>query len=192
LLVGYNLSVARVNTWRGYVIAVARLEGSIDISSRNIVRASNAIKVMLAQGGTIGSISVASLETENAATKEHGPLSSLTDLTRELSEQPFSIEETAEGIATLVRTVGVQLTAKIARLKVDLSLVDKASDLNVRLGLDELNTLESALRNESAPVAWLGTPRDLDSFSIADGLVSGRGAEQTKVCHIVDDSSLTH
>lgn len=98
-----------------------------------------------------------------------------------LTAKCVRVEETTHGVATQVGTMGVHFTSPVLSLNVDEPLVDKADDLDVVGGLDELHTLEGAVRDQTGTVAGLGTPSNHLAFMVSDEGFGLAGSPQAKV-----------
>jgi hypothetical protein len=79
----------------------------------------------------------------------------------------------------------IKLTAIIARSQVDLCLVNKTNNLCVVRSPHELDTGESARRNDTTSMTWLRAPRDLLLFSLTDGCRTVWRCPKTKVYQFV-------
>lgn len=75
----------------------------------------------------------------------------------------------------------VELASVIAILNVQQGLVNEASDLDITWALDELNALQSSIRNETSSMALLRTPCDFNALAVADASVGCRRSEKAKV-----------
>jgi len=75
-------------------------------------------------------------------------------------------EETTQRVTALIGTVGVHLTSRVIGGDVDLVLLDDTGNLDVGGSLDELNTCQGALRDNTGTIVGLGAP--------GDGLMNGR------------------
>ena len=56
--------------------------------------------------------------------------------------------------------MGVHLTSRVIGSEVDLVLVNETGDLDVGRGLDELNTSQSTLGDDTGAIVGLGAPSD--------------------------------
>lgn len=92
------------------------------------------------------------------------------------------VDETTEGVTTEISTVGVKLSSTIARLDVDLRLVDEADDLDVARGLGELHAGKGASGDQARAVTLLGAPSDLLTLRVTNGGVGLHGRPQAEVC----------
>ena len=75
-------------------------------------------------------------------------------------------EETTERVTALIGTVGVHLTSRVIGGDVDQVLLDDTGNLDVGGSLDELNTCQGALGDNTGTIVGLGAP--------GDGLINGR------------------
>ena len=90
----------------------------------------------------------------------------------EVAVECLGEEETTERVTALIGTVGVHFTSRVIGGNVDLVLLDETSNLDIGGGLDELNTGQSALGDDTGTIAGLCAP--------SNGLRNkkGRGSEQ--------------
>ena len=89
-----------------------------------------------------------------------------------------------------IGTVGVELTTKVIRGQVNLGLINETSDLEVRLGLDELETSDGTSGDETGTTSGLGTPGDLLMFGLTNGGAGVGGGPKTPVIGEVHVTSL--
>jgi hypothetical protein len=187
LSVGLNgTSSISVDSGEVLVGALAAEEGSVDVGSRSVVLASNTVKYVLTEMGSVGTGGVASLEAERSSTHEVVPFYSLD----ELSVEGVGEQETTEGVTTLIGTVGVQLSSGVVGLDVDVLLLDEASDLNVVGRLHELNAGDGTLGDDTGTIAWLRAPSNALTLGVADERILLGRAPEAEVIDAVDDGSL--
>lgn len=60
-----------------------------------------------------------------------------------------------------ISAMRVKLSTEVIRGQVDLGLVNESNNLEVRLGLDELETSDGTSRNETGTTSRLGAPCNL-------------------------------
>ena len=84
-----------------------------------------------------------------------------------------------------IRTVRVELAARVALGDVDLRQVADAGDLDVVRGLDEVRARDRAVGDEARAVAGLDAPRDLDALRVSDDGV-GAGARRRENAEVVE------
>lgn len=77
--------------------------------------------------------------------------------------------------------MGIELTAEITLLDVDLGLVHEADDLDVVGGTHELHALESTFGDKTRATAGLGAPCDLLALGVSDQRVLLWGCPQAEV-----------
>jgi len=171
------------------ISTVASLESTVLGVIGGVVGTSDTVEDMLTVVGSVGTGGVANLEAEDAATHEVVPLDNLF-VGAVVAGPGGRIDETTEGVATEVGTVGIKLSSVIVGLEVDLGLVDETNDLNVVGSPHELNALKSASGDKTSAVAGLGAPRDFLSFSVSDGLGTTWGSPKTEVIDRVEDAGL--
>ena len=70
----------------------------------------------------------------------------------------------------------VHLATKIARVQINLGLVNEADDLDIGRCFRELDALKSTGRDEAGASAWFGAPCNHFSFFIRDELVRVGGS----------------
>jgi hypothetical protein len=87
--------------------------------------------------------------------------------------------------------VRVELSSIIARGDINLGKVTNTRNLNVILGLHEMNALECSVRNHSSTTSRLGAPRDLLALSVTNSSNTW-GSPHAKVVDIVEPRSLAH
>lgn len=63
----------------------------------------------------------------------------------------------------------VELSSIVIGGHVDLCLVDETDKLNIVRGLDDLDTLENTVGNETGTMATLGAPGNFLTFGVTDG-----------------------
>jgi hypothetical protein len=168
---------------------VASLESTVLGVVGGVVGTSDTVEDMLTVVSSVGTGGVANLEAEDVATHEVVPLDNL--FVGAVAARPSGrIDETTEGVATEICTVGVKLSSEVVGLKVDLGLVDETNDLNVVGCPHELNSLKSASGDKTRAVTGLGAPRDFLSFSVSDGLGTIWRGPKTEVVDRVEDAGL--
>jgi len=79
-----------------------------------------------------------------------------------------SVDESTEGVSSLVGAVGVQLASSIIGSDVDVDLVDEAGNLHVGGGFEELDTSEGSRRHHTTSMARLAAPGNGSSLGVAD------------------------
>lgn len=187
LSVGLN-STCSVGVDSGEVLVgtLAAEESAIFVGSWGVVCASNSIKDVLAEASSVGTSGVAGLEAESSSTHKVVPFNSLN----ELSSECVGEEETAEGVTTLVGTVGVQLSSGVIGLDVDEVLGDATSDLNVVGRLHELNAGDGTLGDDTGTIAWLCAPSNALTLDVTDERILFRRTPEAEVIDAVDDGGL--
>lgn len=95
-------------------------------------------------------------------------------------------DQATNGVSIPIRAMGVELSAIVTLLDVDLGEVAHAGDLHVVLGGHPVHAGERALRHDAGAVALLHTPRDLLALRLANGAVRVRRCPQTEVVHVVE------
>jgi len=75
----------------------------------------------------------------------------------------------------------VHLTTKVTCDHVDLSLVHEANQLDVVGSLEELETSQGSLGNETSSMARLGAPCNHFAFNFADGLAGFRRSPEAEI-----------
>lgn len=76
----------------------------------------------------------------------------------------------------------VEFTSVVTVRNVQQVLVNEPDNLDVSRALNDLNTLQSAIRNETSTMAFLGTPGNFDTLRVTNCGVGSRRSEETKVC----------
>jgi len=158
------------------IIGIAGCECAVDsgVVGRGVVCTANSVIDMLAHSVSIGISGIACLEAEHIRAHEIMPLNDLGPASIVRSRRSSSVcellreDQPSKRVSSLICTVGIHLAAIVARLDVDLRLVDEAYNLDVRLGARELNTFESARWDETSASARLGTPSYHLAFDISD------------------------
>lgn len=92
-------------------------------------------------------------------------------------------DDTTDGVSVTICSVGIELSSCIASRNVDLGQVSNTGNLDKVRGLNEMDSGQGAIRDETGPVTSLSAPCDLKSLCLADGRVSSglRGGPKTKV-----------
>ena len=80
-----------------------------------------------------------------------------------------------------IGTVGVKLTSVVVLRKVELGLVDESDHLDVVGSVQELDTSEGVLRNDTGAILLVCAPRNLDGFGVSNRLVRLRRRPQAEV-----------
>lgn len=79
-----------------------------------------------------------------------------------------------------IGTMGVKLATKVIGGQVELGLIEVDDHLIVSGSVGDLNTLDSALRDDTSTIFLVCAPCNFDAFGVSDGLVHFRrrpGAE---------------
>lgn len=147
---------------------------------------------MFAEFGGLGSCCVAGLQAEDVASHEVVPFDDLLEcvVISAVGWEGIGVEESSEGISSLISTMRVHLASSVIRLDVNKGLVNPAHDLNIRRGLHELNTGERSGRDDACPPPRLGAPRHSLALCISNNSIRLRRAPDTKVVDRVDDCCL--
>jgi hypothetical protein len=191
LLIGDgDTSSISVNTGEVLVVTEAAQEGTIDVGSGGIVLAANTIENVLAVIGGASTCGVASLEAKDSSTHKVVPFDGLDVLGASGGTERLGEQEGTERVTTLISTVGIELSSGITSGNVDEGLVDVASDLNVVGCLQELDTSESALGDDTSTVAWLRAPCDTLTLDVTDEGVWLGGTPEAEVINAVDNGGL--
>jgi len=82
-------------------------------------------------------------------------------------------DEGADGVASVICTVGIEFSSGIIWGKVDKGLVDVASYLDIVWCLDELYSGERSFGNEASTVSGFCAPGDALPFDVTDETVGG-------------------
>jgi len=86
--------------------------------------------------------------------------------------------------------VGVEFTSLITRRETDLSLVDETDSLDIVLGIQPLDTSDSAGGDDARTVAGLGAPSDFTSFTLANSIIRLTAAPHAEVGNVIHESRL--
>ena len=108
----------------------------------------------------------------------------------ELAGKGTGEDEASNGVARARGTVGVELTAFVALLNVELGQVTDTSDLDVGGRLEEVGTLDGTIGNEARAVARLHAPGHLLFLGCTDDRVGLGGCKEAKVLDAVDEDVL--
>lgn len=173
-------------------VALAGLEGTVNVSSGSVVGATDTIVDMFTELGGVGASRVASLETEGVSSHEVVPLDDLgvLVLVSPAGWECIGEDEATKGVATLISAVGIHLTSGVVRLDVDQGLVDMPSDLDIVGGLHELNAGEGASGDDTGATTGLSAPGDGLALGVADDGVGLGSTPQAKVVDGVDHGRL--
>lgn len=103
-----------------------------------------------------------------------------------LSDRKIALSETLPDEKSIntheISTVGVKLAAEIVGSQVDESLIEMDQHLKVRRRLQELNTGDSASRDETGTVTGLRAPCDFLAFGVTDSGGAGGRSPEAPVC----------
>jgi len=187
LSVSHGNAAGDVETSRNLQVGVANLEGTVLGIVGHVVRTSHAVVDVLAVSGLVCAARsrITDCDTKGIATHEVRPVDNLLVgvVVATVAWERVGVHQTSERIPTKVSTMRVEFSSIVLSVHVNLSLVDKTSDLNV-LRCDEiLNTLKGTIGNETSAVTRLCAPCNLLLFSIAD---SGVGDGWCPLAEIVD------
>jgi len=127
----------------------------------------------------------ASTEAEFGVGNERGPFMIL-----QIGTECVSIDQTTDGVAVSVCSVGIELASGILLGNVDLGEVANARDLDVIGSLDEVNAFERSIGDGTSTAARFGAPSNLITFSVTNSANTG-GCPETEVIDVVDPSRLT-
>jgi len=100
-------------------------------------------------------------------------------------------DESTYGVTVAVSAVRIKFTTLVTLLNIDLSQVTDTSDLNVVLGTNKVDALESAIRDETCASAALGAPSDFLPLGIAD-IANGGRRPQAEIIGVVHPHGLAH
>ena len=146
-----------------------------------IVGASDTVVDVLAEVGSVGTSGVANLEAEHATAHEVVPLDDLLVSVVVATRPSSGVDETAEGVTTEIRTVGIKFSSVVISGEVDEGLVNETNDLDVVWGRHKLNTLEGIGRDEASAMTGLSAPGDFLLFRVSDGRGTGRRSPKTEI-----------
>ena len=177
-----------VDTGEVLVCTLAAQEGTIRVGSRGIVFAANTIEDVFAIFGSVSTSGVASLQAELVSAHEAGwtggwlalgsggergghdnALVPLNDLDKVVGGEGLGEDKTTQRVTALIGTMGIHLTSGVIGGEVDVLLLDETGNLDIGRGLNELNTGQSTLGDDTGAVVWLGAP--------GDGLIKRRGGK---------------
>jgi len=137
-----------------------------------VVGTADTVIDVLAEVGSIGVGWVAGFEAECVGTHEVVPFHDLGEGVQVgVAAESVGIDKPTHRVSSEIGAMWVHLATKVARVKVDLGLVDESDDLDVGGGFYELNALESASGDETGASAGFGAPSDHFAFLVCDELV---------------------
>lgn len=194
--VGHGDTVGDIDTGGSLEICVTNFEKATWSVAGHVVRAAHTVVNVLAVGAlvTCGGGRVTNRDAEGVATHEVGPVNDLlvTVIVATVAGEGVGVHQTTKGVPTQVSAVRVELSSVVISSHVDLDLVEVTSDLDVSAGLQELDTLESTLGDETSAVAGLGAPGNLLLLRVTNGGVGQRRSPKTEIVDVVDHGSLAH
>lgn len=192
---GEGLAVLDIGTDGHHVFTIATLKSTVLGVVGSIVGTADTVVNVFTEVSGVGLGVVTDFETEVVTTDEEGPVPGLLErvVLATVAGEGVGVDETTDRVSTAILSSRVELTTKVKwlGLNVDLGLVNETGDLDVSRALDELETLEGTLRNETSTFAGLGTPGDFDTLSVTNGGQLGRSKE-TEIIQVVYQSGLTH
>lgn len=160
-------SGSAVNAHRKVIVGFARLEFARVIVSRHVPVAAHLVVGVLAVLPRIGASASAHAELRGA--DEAGPFGVLTVRSEGVAE-----DKTTNGVAVTVRAVGIQFTALVTLLHINLGQITGTSDLDIVLGTDKMNAFEGTFRHDAGASAALGAPSDFVPLSVTNSANRGR------------------
>jgi len=172
------------------IITLARCKAAVLSVVRGIVKAADTIKDVLAKVCSMCTCGIASLQAKGTTTHEIVPFNDLL-ICAVVAAPRSRVEETSERITSEVGTVGIQLTTKVVRRQIDLSLVNKTNNLDVVRSPHELDTSESTRRNHASAMTGLRAPSDFFLFSVTNGCRTTWWCPETEIINRVENSCLT-
>jgi len=173
-----------VNTHGQVIVAVAGLELAGVVVGGHVPGAAHDIIDVLAVLSSVGT--GARTEAELIGGHKVGPFVVL-----EVLAKGIAIHKATNRVTVAVSTVRVKLASLVILGDVDLGKVTDASNLDIVLGLDEMDALKGTLGHDTSTTARLGAPCDLLALSITNG-TNARGSPEAKVINVVEPGSLAH
>jgi len=154
------------------IIAEARFESVVLSIVGDVVGTADTVVDVLAEVGGIGVGRIANLETECVGAHEVVPFDDLGEgIQIGVGAESIGENNATQRVSSQIGAVWVHLTTKVARVEVNLGLVDETDNLEVGGGFDELNALESVGGDEAGPPTGFGTPSNHFSFLISDEFI---------------------
>ena len=181
--VGHNLTIAGVNTREVLVVTQASLESTVLSIVWCIVSTTDTIVDVLAVVSGVCTSWITDFEAEGVSTHEVVPLNSLGVgvVVAVRCVESVRVNETTQWVTTEISTVGVKFSSVVIRGQVKHGLVEEGDDLEVRRGLEELDTGDSTGGDQASAVAGLGAPCDFLTFGVTDGSGAGGRSPNTPI-----------
>lgn len=186
LLEGRGLTVADVLSLDHGDVTVTALETSAVVGG-NVPSAAQDIVDVLALSTL--SLTPASTDAELVPAHEVGPLGDEPWLALVLGVG-CGVHDTTDRVGQVVCTVRVHLATGISLWDTNVGEVTRTGDLDVVTGLDEVNTSQSAVRDESSTVSGLSAVSHGLSLEATDVDTSLRRSPDAPVVNTVDPGSL--
>ena len=177
-------AILNVDTRGVLAFTLTRLEDTLRIVTGSIVRATDTIVDVLAKLSGTRASRIADLEAELASAHEVVPLMDLLVVVATLvgvGGEVVGVDETAEGVTTLVSAMGIEFTSRVVGLEVDEWLVQGTGDLNIVGGTHEGDAGDATLRDDAGAVTGLRAPSNHLTLGVGDDLVRGRRGPEAEV-----------
>jgi len=168
------------------VISLARLKDTILGSVGGVVGAPDAVELVFAELGRIGTARVANLEAERIVSEEVVPLDNML----KLAAKGIREQDSSERVTAVVSTVWVEFSSIVILLDINLGLIEETDKLDVVRSPHPLETGEGPLWNNASTVTRLRAPSDHRTLSVADARIRGIGTPKAEVFDGVEVAGL--
>jgi len=170
-------SACTINAHRKSGVSSTIFELASVVVGRDVPEAAHDIVDVVAKAGSTSPN--AGTEAELVVRDEAGPFMVLETLT-----EAVAVDETTNGVALSISTPVVQFPSSVTLGDVDLGEIANTGDLDVFRGLDEVDTLESAIWDGARAAARLGAVGDSQSLGVTDRSRVWRCPETEVACRV--------